>query len=170
MLESFLLPWSEMDGYEFQRAELDALERVVRDASAEPMILTLPLLRHITKDFSAEFEIGKDESAVVYLGVLPSGFRIAVKKFDLHGCLDDESAFKNEVSIAMKADHKNTVRLIGYCHHTQEQIAKEFRQAHTPYRSTFLGPLRKLVFHRIRMCLTELFLDISKVRSIRREA
>lgn len=56
-----------MYGYEFQRSELDAPERVIRDASAEPMSLTLPLLRHITKDFSAEYEIGTYEFAVVYL-------------------------------------------------------------------------------------------------------
>lgn len=57
-------------------------------------------------------------------GVLPSGFRIAVKKFHFLYCLDDESAFKNEVSIAMKAAQKNTVRLIGYCHHTQSHVAQ----------------------------------------------
>ncbi|XBJ14512.1 hypothetical protein VPH35_006550 [Triticum aestivum] len=111
-----------MDGYEFQRVELDALERVVRDESAEPMRLTLPLLRHITKDFSAEFEIGKDDSAVVYLGVLPSGFCIAVKKFHFRDCLDNEDAFGNEVNRAMKGDHRNKVRLIGYCGHMQQQI------------------------------------------------
>jgi len=110
-----------MYAYEFQRNELDELERVVRDASAKPMSLTLPLLRHITKDFSAEYEIGTEEFAVVYLGVLPSGLRIAVKK--LH-CLYGEDAFSDEVSIAMKAAHKNTVRLIGFCHHTQEEIAE----------------------------------------------
>nr|WDS82730.1 Rwt4 [Triticum aestivum] len=113
-----------MGGYEFQRAELDALEGVVRDPTAEPMSLTLPLLRHITNDFSPEFEISKDDSAVVYLGVLPSGFRVAVKKSHFRFCLDDEDAFTNEVSIAMKAAHKNTVRVIGYCHHTHEQIAE----------------------------------------------
>lgn len=59
--------YTEMDGYEFQRAELDALEHVVRDASAEPMSLTLPLLRHITNDFSHESEIGTGGYAVVYL-------------------------------------------------------------------------------------------------------
>ncbi|XP_044385242.1 receptor like protein kinase S.2 isoform X2 [Triticum aestivum] len=111
-----------MDGDGFEEAELDALEHVVRDTSAEPMNLSLQLLRHITNDFSPEYEIDTDEFAVVYLGVLPSGFRMAVKKFHLRGCLDDESAFNNDFSIAMKAAHKDEVRLIGYCHHTQEQI------------------------------------------------
>ncbi|VAH13393.1 unnamed protein product [Triticum turgidum subsp. durum] len=141
-----------MGGYEFQRAELDALEGVLRDASAEPMSLTLPLLRHITNDFSPESQIGQDDSAVVYLGVLPSGCRVAVKKLQLHHCLDDENedaflieydkmkdTFQNEVSAAIKASHKNTVRLIGYCHHTQEQIVEyEGKQV-------FAGVLERLI-------------------------
>ncbi|XBJ14515.1 hypothetical protein VPH35_006553 [Triticum aestivum] len=141
-----------MGGYEFQRAELDALEGVLRDASAEPMSLTLPLLRHITNDFSPESQIGQDNSALVYLGVLPSGCRVAVKKLQLHHCLDDENedaflieynkmkdTFQNEVSAAMKPSHKNTVRLIGYCHHTQEQIVEyEGKQV-------FAGVLERLI-------------------------
>ncbi|KAM3400214.1 hypothetical protein ACQJBY_005225 [Aegilops geniculata] len=113
---------TEMDGYEFQRAELDALERVVRDTSAEPMSLTLPLLRHITNDFSPESQIGAGGFAVVYLGVLPSGLRIAVKKLS-HPYLY-EIAFQNEVFITMKAAHKNTVRFIGYCSHMQAKLLK----------------------------------------------
>nr|BAJ93759.1 predicted protein [Hordeum vulgare subsp. vulgare] len=111
-----------MGGYGFQRAELDALERIVLDESAEPMNLSLPLLRHITNDFSPESKIRADESAVVYLGVLPTGFRVAVKKLHRLYLLDEEAAFRNEVSTAMKAAHKNTVRLIGYCHHMQAKI------------------------------------------------
>ncbi|VAH13379.1 unnamed protein product [Triticum turgidum subsp. durum] len=111
---------STEDGYEFQRAELDAPERVVRDTSAEPMSLTLPLLRHITNDFSDESQIGQGGFAVVYLGVLPSGLRIAVKK--LRETYLNDCAFQNEVFITMKATHKNTVRFMGYCSHTEAQF------------------------------------------------
>lgn len=47
-----------MDGYEFERAEIDALERVLGDPSAKAMSLTFSLLRRITNDFSRDYEIG----------------------------------------------------------------------------------------------------------------
>lgn len=58
-----------MDGHGFEKAELDALERVVGDATAEPMRLTMPLLRHITNGFSYKSEIGSGGFAVVYLAL-----------------------------------------------------------------------------------------------------
>uniref|UniRef100_A0A452XSR6 Protein kinase domain-containing protein n=1 Tax=Aegilops tauschii subsp. strangulata TaxID=200361 RepID=A0A452XSR6_AEGTS len=81
-----------MDGYEFERAELAALERVVADPSAKAMSLTFSLLRRITNDFSSESQIGHGAFAVVYLGVLPSGSCVAVKK--LHSVIGlDEDEF-----------------------------------------------------------------------------
>lgn len=110
-----------MDGYEFERAELAALERVVGDPSAKAMSLTFSLLRRITNGFSDDFLIGRGAFSVVYMGVLPSGLQIAVKKlFPLLGL--DESAFKNEVLTKMRVAHKNVVRLVGYCSHTQSEI------------------------------------------------
>ncbi|KAM3400217.1 hypothetical protein ACQJBY_005227 [Aegilops geniculata] len=112
-----------MDGYEFERAEIDALERVVRDPSAEPISLSFWLLRRITNDFSHESEIGDDGFSKVYLGLLPNGLRIAVKKLRESLTLT-ETAFRNEVSNTMKLAHKNVVRTIGYCCHTEELTFK----------------------------------------------
>jgi hypothetical protein len=50
-----------------EKAELDALERVVGDATAEAVPLTLALLKHITNDFSTENMIGEGGYAIVYL-------------------------------------------------------------------------------------------------------
>ncbi|XP_045087828.1 uncharacterized protein [Aegilops tauschii subsp. strangulata] len=128
-----------MGGYEFQRAELDALEGVVRDPTAEPMSLTLPLLRHITNDFSHESRIGRGGFAVVYLGVLPSGLRIAVKRLSNIAYMN-ESAFQNEVFITMKATHKNTVRFMGYC----SQIQRQFIKHHG--RHVYAQLVKRLIF------------------------
>ena len=56
-----------MDGDGFGEAELDALEHIVRDTSAEPMKLSLPLLKQITNDFSDESLIGDGGFPKVYL-------------------------------------------------------------------------------------------------------
>jgi hypothetical protein len=44
-----------------------ALERVVGDATAHALPLTLALLKHITNDFSTENVIGEGGFATVYL-------------------------------------------------------------------------------------------------------
>nr|UKH47142.1 WTK protein [Aegilops sharonensis] len=109
-----------MDGYEFERAEIDALERVVRDPREKPISLSFWLLRRITNDFSNASEIGRGGFSNVYLGVLPSGLRIAVKKLYQLTALANE--FEDEVLTTMRVAHKNIVRLIGYCRHTQSEV------------------------------------------------
>lgn len=109
-----------MDQPELEVSEIDELERIVGDAGAKARRLKLSLLEHITNGFSNKSEIDRGGFAVVYLGVLPSGLHIAVKKFySMPGW--DESAFENEISIIMKVAHENIVRLIGYCDHTNHE-------------------------------------------------
>ncbi|KAM3406618.1 hypothetical protein ACQJBY_000597 [Aegilops geniculata] len=110
-----------MDGCGFERAEIDALERVVGDPTANAMSLTFSLLRRMTDDFSDAYRIGRGAFSVVYKGVLPSGSCIAVKKLrSIIGLAEDE--FENEVLTTMRVAHKNVVRLVGYCSHTQSEV------------------------------------------------
>jgi hypothetical protein len=51
---------------------------------------------------------------------LPNGSGIAVKRIRINGYAVDKPVFADEVDITMKAVHKNTVRLIGYCCDTQK--------------------------------------------------
>ncbi|XP_037450157.1 putative receptor-like protein kinase At4g00960 [Triticum dicoccoides] len=111
----------EMNGYEFERAEIDALEHVIGDPTAKAMSLTFSLLRRITNDFSDAYRIGCGAFSVVHKGVLPSGSCIAVKKLhSVIGLAEDE--FENEVLTTMRVAHKNVVRLIGYCSYTQSEV------------------------------------------------
>jgi serine/threonine protein kinase len=48
----------------------------------------------------------------------------AVKKFYHHVGLDDIS-FDNEFKNLKECHHKNIVRLVGYCHHTQQIYSEE---------------------------------------------
>ena len=65
--EALSLADTEMGGCEFERAEIDALERVAGDPSAEPISLSFWLLRRITNDFSDESLIGDGGFSKVYL-------------------------------------------------------------------------------------------------------
>lgn len=46
-----------------------------------------------------------------------------MKKFHLMQGLDNEE-FKNEFNNLMRVQHQNTVRLVGYCHHTAQVLVE----------------------------------------------
>nr|ABG48658.1 nonfunctional Rpg1 [Hordeum vulgare subsp. spontaneum] len=80
-------------------------------------------LEHITNVFSEKNIIGRGACGVIYKGVLDNGEEIAVKK--LHQTLSiDDGLFKKEVNNVMRAEHKNIVRLVGYCHHISPIIVE----------------------------------------------
>ncbi|KAM3206303.1 hypothetical protein ACQJBY_061783 [Aegilops geniculata] len=101
-----------------QSTELDALEKVLLDETADPVDLPFSLLRSITGNFSEAQEIGRGGFGAVYKGVLPSGRTIAVKKlFERFEILDKN--FACEITCLVGVKHKNTVRFLGYCSETQ---------------------------------------------------
>ncbi|KAM0890159.1 hypothetical protein ACQ4PT_027232 [Festuca glaucescens] len=98
-------------------AKHDVLERMLLDASAEPVDLPLSLLEDITGGFSYDMQIGSGGFSAVYKGTLGTGM-VAVKKlfetFDVK-----EKRFNEEVDCLMGAKHTNIVRFLGYCSHTR---------------------------------------------------
>ncbi|VAI68366.1 unnamed protein product [Triticum turgidum subsp. durum] len=82
-------------------------------------------LKHITNGFSKKNIIGHGGYGIVYKGLLDNGEEIAVKKLHQMLWIEDEQ-FKNEVNNLMRVQHKNIVRLVGYCHHTS-QIFVEYK-------------------------------------------
>ena len=69
-----------------------------------------------------------DKNRKFQQGVLDNGEEIAVKKLHQMLWIEDEQ-FKNEVNNLMRVQHKNIVRLVGYCHHTS-QIFVEYEGKH----------------------------------------
>uniref|UniRef100_A0ACD5ZDR4 Uncharacterized protein n=1 Tax=Avena sativa TaxID=4498 RepID=A0ACD5ZDR4_AVESA len=91
----------------------------MEDASVEPTVMPLDLLRQITDGFSEERMLGAGSFGKVYLGEHQDGRKIAVKKlYDMPG-LDDKQ-FLNEYKNLTRLRHKNIVRLVGYCRDIQE--------------------------------------------------
>nr|XP_009796862.1 PREDICTED: G-type lectin S-receptor-like serine/threonine-protein kinase At4g03230 [Nicotiana sylvestris] len=74
-----------------------------------------------TDNFSNAIKLGQGGFGPVYKGIFPGEKEIAVKRLSTHsGQGIDE--FKNEVTLIAKLQHRNLVRLLGYCINKTEQI------------------------------------------------
>uniref|UniRef100_A0A0E0BGX5 Protein kinase domain-containing protein n=1 Tax=Oryza glumipatula TaxID=40148 RepID=A0A0E0BGX5_9ORYZ len=80
-------------------------------------------LREITDEFSDERKVGEGAFGIVYKGMLKDGTEIAVKKLRETSPIHDNQ-FKNEVGSLMKVNHRNIVKLIGYCYEIQKKVVE----------------------------------------------
>ncbi|KAL2931896.1 Cysteine-rich receptor-like protein kinase 10 [Bienertia sinuspersici] len=72
-------------------------------------------------DFSSANKIGQGGFGVVYMGTLPDGQVIAVKRLgssSRQGIME----FKSEASLAAKLQHKNLVKVYGFCLEGEEKL------------------------------------------------
>ncbi|WVZ66170.1 hypothetical protein U9M48_015432 [Paspalum notatum var. saurae] len=71
-------------------------------------------IKEATNNFSVDNRLGQGGFGPVYKGRLSSGVKIAVKRLEtcsLQGLLE----FQNEIQLIAKLQHKNLVKLLGYC-------------------------------------------------------
>ncbi|KAI9123431.1 hypothetical protein K1719_004731 [Acacia pycnantha] len=90
-------------------------------ATLESLQFNFATIEAATNKFSIENRIGKGGFGEVYMGVLPDGHKIAVKRLSENssqGLIE----FKNEVLLIAKLQHRNLVALIGFCLKDQEKI------------------------------------------------
>ncbi|KAK2992189.1 hypothetical protein RJ640_005676 [Escallonia rubra] len=74
-----------------------------------------------TDNFSLTCMLGDDAFGPLYKGILPNGQEIAVKRLSIN----DEHAeleLKNEVVLFAKLQHRNLVRLLGFCMEAAERL------------------------------------------------
>ncbi|OQU80603.1 hypothetical protein SORBI_3007G149700 [Sorghum bicolor] len=74
-----------------------------------------------TNDFSVENKLGQGGFGPVYKGRLPDGLEIAVKRLASHS-MQGFTEFRNEVQLIAKLQHRNLVRLLGYCSQGEEKM------------------------------------------------
>ncbi|KAK6918935.1 Bulb-type lectin domain [Dillenia turbinata] len=74
-----------------------------------------------TDHFSDENKLGQGGFGPVYKGKFPEGLEIAVKRLS-SGSSQGLGEFKNEVVLIAKLQHRNLVRLLGYCIEGDEKI------------------------------------------------
>ncbi|XP_019052084.1 PREDICTED: cysteine-rich receptor-like protein kinase 10 isoform X1 [Nelumbo nucifera] len=84
-----------------------------------PMI-SLAIIHEATNGFSDLNKIGQGGFGPVYKGTLPDETEVAVKRLASSEQGSDE--FMNEVSLIMKLQHKNLVRLLGGCVEGEEKL------------------------------------------------
>ncbi|KVH96840.1 Apple-like protein [Cynara cardunculus var. scolymus] len=74
-----------------------------------------------THNFSPSSKLGEGGFGSVYKGKLANGQEIAVKRLS-QSSGQGMQEFKNEVTLIAKLQHRNLVRLFGYCFHREEQM------------------------------------------------
>ncbi|PHT82867.1 Cysteine-rich receptor-like protein kinase 8 [Capsicum annuum] len=90
-------------------------------STVESLQYHLNTIREATSNFSSENKIGEGGFGVVYKGKLPDGQEIAVKRLSRSSGQGVEE-FKNEIVLIAKLQHRNLVRLLGYCLEGDEKI------------------------------------------------
>ncbi|KAL8218215.1 hypothetical protein R6Q57_021588 [Mikania cordata] len=89
--------------------------------SAEVPLFSLSKISRATNDFSIDNKLGEGGFGPVYKGVLEGGQEIAVKRLSKssgQGIVE----FENEVVCIAKLQHRNLVKLLGYCIQRNEKM------------------------------------------------
>ncbi|CAG7887347.1 unnamed protein product [Brassica rapa] len=79
------------------------------------------VIQAATSDFSEESKLGEGGFGPVYKGKLQNGEEIAVKRLALSSGQGEEE-FKNEVLLLSKLQHRNLVKLLGFCLKGEERL------------------------------------------------
>ncbi|XP_038883236.1 putative receptor-like protein kinase At4g00960 [Benincasa hispida] len=78
-------------------------------------------IKDATDDFSTVHKLGQGGFGIVYKGKLLNGQEVAVKRLT-QGSQQGDLEFKNEVLLVAKLQHRNLVRLLGFCFEKSERL------------------------------------------------
>ncbi|XP_058725221.1 cysteine-rich receptor-like protein kinase 44 isoform X1 [Vicia villosa] len=88
---------------------------------SEPLQFNFNTISNATNDFFVSNKLGEGGFGVVYKGRLSNGQEIAAKRLSRDSGQGD-SEFKNEVLLVAKLQHRNLVRLLGFCLEGRERV------------------------------------------------
>ncbi|GMY37061.1 putative receptor-like protein kinase At4g00960, partial [Fagus crenata] len=103
------------------RKPKEIYETVDEITSVESLQIDFSKIRDTTDNFSDANKLGKGGFGEVYKGKLPDGQEIAVKRLSKNSKQGDLE-FKNEVLLVAKLQHRNLVRLLGFCLEGSERL------------------------------------------------
>ncbi|KAF3451655.1 hypothetical protein FNV43_RR07751 [Rhamnella rubrinervis] len=90
-------------------------------ATVESLQFNLATIEIATNKFSEGYKLGEGGFGEVFKGILPNGQEIAVKRLSKSSG-QGENEFKNEVVLVAKLQHRNLVRLLGFCLDAGEKL------------------------------------------------
>ncbi|XP_074267401.1 cysteine-rich receptor-like protein kinase 8 [Silene latifolia] len=92
-----------------------------QDFTADSLQYDLGTLLNATSNFSDENKLGEGGFGGVYKGTLSNGKLIAVKRLSANSRQGIQE-FKTEVLVVAKLQHRNLVRLLGFCYTEREKL------------------------------------------------
>ncbi|CAL8145498.1 unnamed protein product [Prunus armeniaca] len=104
-----------------RRVKLEQDENLEDVSLVESLQYDFETIRSATDDFSDANKLGRGGFGAVYKGRLLSGQPIAVKRLSKNSEQGDRE-FKNEVMLLAQLQHRNLVRLLGFCLKTDERL------------------------------------------------
>ncbi|KAA8515454.1 hypothetical protein F0562_018935 [Nyssa sinensis] len=104
-----------------QRKPVEKSEAVDEISIVESLQYNFDTVRVATDNFSNTKKLGEGGFGAVYKGILPNGQEIAVKRLSMNS-RQGELEFKNEVLLVAKLQHRNLVRLLGFCLEGTERL------------------------------------------------
>ncbi|XP_078432500.1 cysteine-rich receptor-like protein kinase 10 isoform X2 [Wolffia australiana] len=107
-----------------RRRRIDRLScKIKEDAIEERDSLQFSLddLKLATMNFSDQNKLGEGGFGAVYKAILHDGQSVAVKRL-MNNIGEGFEELKNEIALVAKLQHRNLVRLLGYCLEAQEKI------------------------------------------------
>jgi len=87
------------------------------------LVISVQVLRNVTKNFARENELGRGGFGVVYKGELDDGTKIAVKRME-SGVITSKALdeFQSEIAVLSNVRHRHLVSLLGYSVEGSERI------------------------------------------------
>uniref|UniRef100_A0A453DBH6 Protein kinase domain-containing protein n=1 Tax=Aegilops tauschii subsp. strangulata TaxID=200361 RepID=A0A453DBH6_AEGTS len=98
-----------------------ASNQLIGDENIELPLVSFKDIVAATNDFSNENMLGQGGFGKVYKGILEDDKEVAIKRLSKSSGQGAEE-FRNEVVLIAKLQHRNLVRLLGYCIHEDERL------------------------------------------------
>ncbi|XP_030474128.1 cysteine-rich receptor-like protein kinase 10 isoform X2 [Syzygium oleosum] len=94
---------------------------IIDITNAESLQYDFATIQAATDNFSHQNKLGEGGFGEVFQGRFPNGEQIAVKRLS-QGSRQGVEEFKNEVILVAKLQHRNLVRLLGFCLEAKEKL------------------------------------------------
>ncbi|RZC93617.1 hypothetical protein C5167_007656 [Papaver somniferum] len=118
------------------------IDDIVEIQSSESLEFKFSTINAATSNFSDDNKLGRGGFGTVYKGTLTDGQEIAVKRLSENSCQGEEE-FKNEVALLIKLQHKNLVRLLGFCLEGDEKLLVYEFMKHGSLDQFLFGPVKR---------------------------